>query len=187
MSRCGGGLALPGPADLVLVGRYLHRPLLAMIRDRLVAAGGAVIYHTFMQVWTIMQHGLSSNIMALITSGCGSMISAPSCRAARRSAAPGTRITSSDRASWPRHSRAGRCGYVVATTQQGPAADRLLPLTGCCTPLSLWQARLQQNTGGGRGEGPITADRRQAPQKDHSTPLPPPPLDLAPPFATAFP
>ena len=34
-------------AQLVWVGRYLHRPLLPIIRDCLVAPGGAVIYHTF--------------------------------------------------------------------------------------------------------------------------------------------
>lgn len=37
---------LPG-ADMVHVGRYLHRPLLPLLRDSVVRPGGFVVYHTF--------------------------------------------------------------------------------------------------------------------------------------------
>jgi len=39
---------LPGPFDLILVIRYLHRPLLTQIRDK-IAEGGFIVYQTFMQ------------------------------------------------------------------------------------------------------------------------------------------
>ena len=36
------------PASIVHVGRFLHRPLLPILRDQCVAPGGFIVYHTFM-------------------------------------------------------------------------------------------------------------------------------------------
>ena len=36
------------PADIVHIGRFLHRPLLPILRDQCVAPGGFIVYHTFM-------------------------------------------------------------------------------------------------------------------------------------------
>eukprot|EP01043_Picozoa_sp_COSAG02_P018047 COSAG02_NODE_832_length_16660_cov_16.228006_10_plen_980_part_00 len=51
MDVCVGAPAewLPAkPADIVHIGRFLHRPLLPVLRDHCVAPGGFIIYHTFM-------------------------------------------------------------------------------------------------------------------------------------------